>query len=531
MNLLKKNLALLLAAALCLSLAACGGDNDAVVGDDWRVTGVVCAGGTITRGDGDVDVLVTVDDNGASFYWDDPDHTLFDSVDFPFTIPNARECFNEISFADLTANGESDVEISFATDSGMTYLTWLWDPDGYYVFRGDLSTYTIDGADLSEYTGLWQWEGESLWLCIYDDETCAMFDDQENMVQAGSLWLSETGIVLYFYDTGDVVPLDVTVSGDLVNIENDLMFVPAGGIQTGNGFRDDGGIDPSEYIGLWEYVGENLWLCIYDDDTWSFFNDQEDVIANGTLTADEYGVTLYFDGSGDEMRLDVAVSGDLLDGENNGTLVPADKIESCVPYFTRNGFEINAAVDAGTYLLKNGACSYYNLGKNYTVGDCYWEVIKNYDVTHDGIREIQFDAVCYVPASSLGTFDQEFIISTRSGLYDFYTGKWFNTDNDHTEKNHTERIDNHYVNTLEWNGQSYEVEYSYSTEAEFFVADWYMVYTVSYMVYLPEGYDGLLFVAEPEAKTYEDHMKWSDPTAEYYLTEENAVDLFFSVCD
>ena len=357
-----------------------------------------------------------------------------------------------------------------------------------------------------------------------------MFDDQENMVQAGSLWLSETGIVLYFYDTGDVVPLDVTVSGDLVNIENDLMFVPAGGIQTGNGFRDDGGIDPSEYIGLWEYVGENLWLCIYDDDTWSFFNDQEDVIANGTLTADEYGVTLYFDGSGDEMRLDVAVSGDLLDGENNGTLVPADKIESCVPYFTRNGFEINAAVDAGTYLLKNGACSYYNLGKNYTVGDCYWEVIKNYDVTHDGIREIQFDAVCYVPASSLGTFDQEFIISTRSGLYDFYTGKWFNTDNDHTEKNHTERIDNHYVNTLEWNGQSYEVEYSYSTEAEFFVADWYMVYTVSYMVYLPEGYDGLLFVAEPEAKTYEDHMKWSDPTAEYYLTEEDAVDLFFSVC-
>ena len=58
-----------------------------------------------------------------------------------------------------------------------------------------------------------------------------------------------------------------------------------------------------------------------------------------------------------------------------------------------------------------------------------------------------------------------------------------------------------------------------------------MVFTKSYMVYLPEGYDGLLFVAEPEAKTYEDHMKWSDPTAEYYLTEENSVDLLFSVCD
>lgn len=521
-NLLKKNFVLLLAVVLCLSLTACGGSDDIVdetVGDDWRSSGAVVARGTITREDGDVDVLVTMDDNSAAFYLDDAEQTLFDSVSFPFTIPNARECFKEISFADLTANGESDVEISFTTDSGTMYLTWLRYIDGYYLFRGDLSTYTIDGADFSKYVGRWQWADESLWLCI-DDETWTLRDDQENVVQAGSLWLSETGIVLYFYETGDVVPLDVTVSGDLVNLENEMMFVPAGN-----------SVHMSEYIGLWEYVGENLWLCIYDDETWSFFNDQEDVIQSGTLLADEYGITLYFDGTGDVMQLDIAASGDLLDGQNNGTLVPAEKIQSRVPYFTRYGLEINAAVDAGTYLLKNGACSYYNLGKNYTVGDCYWEVIKNYDVTHDGIREIQFDAVCYVPSSSLGTFDQEFIISTRSGLYDFYTGKWFNTDNDHTEKNHTERIDNHYVNTLEWNGQSYEVEYSYSTEAEFFVADWYMVYTASYMVYLPEGYDGLLFAAEPEAKTYEEHMKWSDPTADYYLTEENSVDLFFSICD
>lgn len=222
-----------------------------------------------------------------------------------------------------------------------------------------------------------------------------MVDAEDNVIQLGSLWLDEDGIVLYFNETADVVPLDVTVSGDLVNLENEMTFVPAGS-----------SVDLSEYFGLWEYVGENLWLCIYDDETWSFFNDQEDVIASGTLWADEFGITLYFDGTGDVMQLDFAVSGDLLDGQNNGTLVPTDKIESRVPYFTRNGFEINAAVDAGTYLLEDGACSYYNLGKNYTVGDCYWEVIKNFDETHDGIREIQFDAVCYVPSSSLGTFDQ-----------------------------------------------------------------------------------------------------------------------------
>ena len=51
---MKKLFALMAALALCLSLTACGGDqnedpND-VVGDDWRVTGVVRAEGTITRG-------------------------------------------------------------------------------------------------------------------------------------------------------------------------------------------------------------------------------------------------------------------------------------------------------------------------------------------------------------------------------------------------------------------------------------------------------------------------------------------------
>ena len=44
----KKFLVLLLTFIMVFALAACGGDNDAVVGDDWRVTGVVCAGGTIT---------------------------------------------------------------------------------------------------------------------------------------------------------------------------------------------------------------------------------------------------------------------------------------------------------------------------------------------------------------------------------------------------------------------------------------------------------------------------------------------------
>ena len=172
-----------------------------------------------------------------------------------------------------------------------------------------------------------------------------------------------------------------------------------------------------EYTGLWEFVGENLWLRIYDDKTWEFVNDQEDIIQSGTLWVEENGITLHFEDTGDMLQLDRAASGNLLDSENNGVFVPVDSIQSRVPYFTHNGLEINAAMDKGTYLLKDGVCSYANLGDGYSTGDCYWEVIKNYDCTHDGIRELQFDAICYIPRSSIGIFNQKYITSVSCELY------------------------------------------------------------------------------------------------------------------
>ena len=62
-----------------------------------------------------------------------------------------------------------------------------------------------------------------------------------------------------------------------------------------------------------------------------------------------------------------------------------------------------------------------NLGDGYTVGDCYWEVKMISDQTHDGIRELEFDAVCYVPKDSVGSFSGDYITNTDSELYDEYT--------------------------------------------------------------------------------------------------------------
>ena len=427
-----------LAMALCLSLAACGNSDD-VAGEDWRTTGVVVGSGTITHDSESVDVLVTVDPNSAAFYRDQEEQVLFDSVSFPMNIPDVEQSFNAISFDDMDGDGESDVLVSFIHENGdATELAWIWDPVERYVFREDLSTVTLSGGDLSE------------------------------------------------------------------------------------------------YVGLWEYQGENLWLRIHEDATWEFVNDQDDVIEYGTLWVDENGVTLHFDGSGDTLQLDRTVSGDLIDSVNGGTLLPVEGIQSQEPYFARNGLEINAAVERGTFLLEDGVCSYSGLGDGYNTGDCYWEITKNGDYTHDGIRELHFDAICYIPEGSIPYFDQQYITNTDSELYDFYTGMWLTTA---TAYGNSQRGDNYYLHTVSWQGNSYLVEFAYSTNWQYNVGDWAQVLTKSYAIYLPEDYDGLVFAAEAQPDNYKDsakRMQLDSISPEAAIMDLDTVDpysgLYFSLC-
>lgn len=297
---------------------------------------------------------------------------------------------------------------------------------------------------------------------------------------------------------------------------------------------DLSGDDLSEYVGLWEYQGENLWLRIRDDATWEFVNDQDEVIEYGTLWVDEYGITLHFDGSGDTLQLDRTVSGDLIDSVNGGTLLPVEGIQSQEPYFTRNGIEINAAVEMGTFPLEDGVCSYSGLGDGYNTDDCYWEITKTGDYTHDGIRELHFDAICHIPEDSIPYFDQQYTTVTSSELYDFYTGMWLTTS---TAYGNSQRGDNYYLHTISWQGNSYLIEFAYSTDWQYNVGDWAQVLTKSYAVYLPEDYDGLVFAAEAQPDNYKDsakRMQLDSISPEAALMDIDTVDpyrsLYFSLC-
>ncbi len=444
MNRLKRGFALVLVAALCLSLAACGGTDNDITGDDWRVSGVVAGSGTITHDGESVDVLVTVSESGAAFYRDLPEQVLFDSVAFPETIEDISSSAFQISFDDQNGDGESDVLVEIGhEDMSNTTMLWLWDPQERYVYQPEYSSFHVPGV-------------------------------------AG--------------------PEELIAS----------------------------------YVGLWEYQGKNLWLRICDDATWEFVNDQDEVIEYGTLWVDENGLTLHFDGSGDTLQLDRTVSGDLIDSVNGGTLLPVEGIQSQEPYFTRNGLEINAAVEKGTFLLTDGVCSYSGLGDGYNTGDCYWEITKNGDYTHDGIRELHFDAICYIPEDSIPYFSEKYITNTDSELYDFYTGMWLTTA---TAYGNSQRGDNYYLHTVSWKGNSYLIEFAYSTNWQYNVGDWAQVLTKSYSVYLPEDYDGLVFTAEAQPASYKDsakRMQLDSISPEAALMDIDTVDpyrsLYFSLC-
>lgn len=132
---MKKLFVLVLASLLCLSMAACGGTNSFddphdVVGDDWRVTGIVRGSGTITRSGDDIDVLVCINSDSADFYLDEETQTLYGYVSYPITLQSDPwEAFQYIDFADRNGDGNGDVAMLFELDGQQVLMVWFWNTD------------------------------------------------------------------------------------------------------------------------------------------------------------------------------------------------------------------------------------------------------------------------------------------------------------------------------------------------------------------------------------------------------------------
>lgn len=432
MKYLKKSAVLAIIAALCVILTSCGGssesDDDVIVGGDWRTTGVVSAFGTIRLDGRSTDVCVCVHDDGAVLYYDKAEQELFYSIDYPVLLPDAPLDFSEISFDDVTGDAQSDVRMEFVSADGeVSTLVWFWEDGSGYVYQ--------------------PWES-----------------------------------AIAGYEEADI----------------------------------------SQYTGLWEYLGENIWLNIYDDAAWTFVNSDGEVVYSGVALPDTGGVELHYDENGDIMRLVLTDPDVLYDAVNNGSLVRVDSANVSTPYFEEHSLDMNAAADAGEYVLPNGVC-FYTDGEYYT-GDCYWEVEILSNVVHDGIREIEFDARCAISEDAAPYMTEDYTTSTTSELYDYNTGTWLTASGTWAD---SQRGENHYVHTIDWNGKSYEIEFFYSTSWDEQQEGFHSILTKSYVVYLPEDYAGLVFAAEAQADNAEDNtirMELEEHCPEYPIMDCETVD-------
>ncbi len=259
----------------------------------------------------------------------------------------------------------------------------------------------------------------------------------------------------------------------------------------------------SPYTGLWEYGDQEYWLQILDDYTW--ISKDADGIDQNSGTYEVGGTSLTFwDEAGDEVLL-LSWTGDTLYDEEWDTYLKAvDEIppRASVTYFEENGLSFNADADGGSYLLPNGVATFAIMGEGYQINDCEWEVVVKKDHVYNGSREVEFDAVCYIPKSSIPAYTDRYVTNTTSELMDSYTGLLFSTK---SSSGNTE--ENHYEYTIEWNGGVSEIEFYYTVDWSSGTGDYASVMTKSYTVYMPEEYDGLTFMAIPQADNYDDNQK------------------------
>lgn len=163
MSILKKAFGISAAVAVCLGLTACSSNNSSdldIVGDDWRVTGVVRDSGTITRNGGDTNVLVCVLTEGAAFYYDTKDQLMFDTVFYPTELAqkvalsgDVWGMYKSIDFTDLNGDGNSDVTMKFDDSGSELVIVWFWDTENIR-FEYQPNESTLPGAEESAQTDI-----------------------------------------------------------------------------------------------------------------------------------------------------------------------------------------------------------------------------------------------------------------------------------------------------------------------------------------------------------------------------------------
>ncbi len=154
------------------------------------------------------------------------------------------------------------------------------------------------------------------------------------------------------------------------------------------------------------------------------------------------------------------------------------------PILLDNGLQVNAASTTGHLSSGKRCCCTLALRRIDERNDCYGSVIKHSDQSHDGIREIQFDATML--------HSRELHPVLHRAVHHQYDSELYDVLHRHVVqpplplRQQPARATTTSFITVNYNGNEYLIEFAYSTDWQYNVSDWAMVLTKSYMVYRPE---------------------------------------------
>ena len=198
-----------------------------------------------------------------------------------------NEAYDWISTTDSYSGTYAVEEGELVLDNGMRYTPdgagGLTDQDGDALFASELSDSGSDGDEsvdediFQSFVGYWGYDDYDVWAYIYDDGTCEWYSSNGTSI-SGSCWME--GEVLRMELEDDTV-MEFSLQGDgLVDHEGDTLSWSTVPDNLGENDWDDEEDDwyyeePAAggegFVGCWEAATADVWLCIYDDGTFEWY--------------------------------------------------------------------------------------------------------------------------------------------------------------------------------------------------------------------------------------------------------------------
>ena len=236
---------------------------------------------------------------------------------------------------EITSGSYTIEEDELVLDSGLRFSLdesgGLIDSDGDALFASELPDSGSDGDEsvdediFQSFVGYWGYDDYDVWAYIYDDGTCEWYSSNGTSI-SGSCWME--GEVLRMELEDDTV-MEFSLQGDgLVDHEGDTLSWSTVPDNLGENDWDDEEDDwyyeePAAgnggFVGCWESVDSDDWLCLYSDGTYEWYS--EDGLVSSS-TYENYGDEICLD-MGADMWFYMGTDGSIYDEEGSWEMFPS----------------------------------------------------------------------------------------------------------------------------------------------------------------------------------------------------------------